>query len=238
MEDKLSKMEKRKSASVTAVMQQKMEAVEKQLAVLRSEQATSHTDAANTKIVQKMVMLEKQLQAMATQKVTPNMIQDEETIALRDHIGKMEEALALQEKRMEEQRARIEDERKRNHERRIKEEEAFREQARQKEEELIKRIKQMEDRLKSGAVGGGGPGGGVDPALIERLRKLEAIGAGGAGAIPPDLSQKFTEMEKKLDETRKQLESERKMTADFFFQQPPKRDLNWNLGKKMFKLLG
>jgi len=143
MEDKLSKMERRKSTSMTLQMQQKMEAVEKQLAMLRNERGGGHSDATNAKIAQKMAILEKQLQVMTQQKITPSMIQDEETVALRDHIKKLEESIFQQEKRMEEQRNRIEEERKRNYEKRMAEEEAFRQQARQKEEELMKRIMQM-----------------------------------------------------------------------------------------------
>jgi len=65
MEDKLAKMEKRKSTSMTLQMQQKMEQVEKQLAMLRNERGGGHSAATNNKIAQKMVLLEKQLQTMA-----------------------------------------------------------------------------------------------------------------------------------------------------------------------------
>lgn len=44
MEDKLSKMEKRKSMSMTMAIQQKMEGVEKQLAMLRSESGKGHPE--------------------------------------------------------------------------------------------------------------------------------------------------------------------------------------------------
>jgi len=219
MEDKLSKMERRKSTSMTLQMQQKMEAVEKQLAMLRNERGGGHSDATNAKIAQKMALLEKQLQVMTQQKITPSMIQDEETVALRDHIKKLEESIFQQEKRMEEQRNRIEEERKRNYEKRMAEEEAFRQQARQKEEELMKRIMQMEQRLKSGGAPSANGPGPADPALIARLKKLEEMGTTGGG-ISPDISNKFQDMEKRLEDTQKQLAEERKITAEFFALAP------------------
>jgi len=214
MEDKLAKMEKRKSTSMSLQMQQKMEQVEKQLAMLRNERSGGHSDATNTKIAQKMVQLEKQLQSMANTIVTPNMIQDEETIALRDHIKKLEESLQQQERRMDEQRNRLEEERQRNHQKRLAEEEEFRRQAKQKEEELIKRITQMEARIKAG---GGTGGATIDPELIDRLKKLESM---GNATISPDMSAKFTDIEKKLMETQRKLEEERKVTAEFFATAP------------------
>jgi len=216
MEDKLLKMERRKSVSMTLQMQQKMDAVEKQLTMLRNERGGGHSDATNSKIAQKMQILEKQLQVMSQQKITPSMIQDEETVAMRDHIKKLEENVGLQEKKMEEQRIRMEEERQRNYEKRMKEEEVFRAQAKLKEEELLKRISLMETRLKQG---GGGGGGAADTALIARLKKLEEMGTGGA-AISPDLSMKFSDVEKRLEETQKQLAEERKMTAEFFNAAP------------------
>jgi len=182
--------------------------------MLRNERTGGHSDATNSKIAQKMVQLEKQLQTMATTIVTPNMIQDEETIALRDHIQKLEESLGLQERRMEEQRVRLEDERKRNHEKRQAEEEEFRRQAKLKEEELVKRITQMEARIKQGGGGGGAP---LDPEIIDRLKKLETM---GSTTISPDINAKFTDIEKKLIDTQRKLEDERKATAEFFSSAP------------------
>jgi hypothetical protein len=196
MEDKLLKMEKRKSTSMSLQMQQKMEQVEKQLGMLRNERGANHTDQTNAKIAQKMALLEKQLQTMATTIVTPQMIQDEETVALRDHIKKLEESLNLQEKRMEDQRERLEEERKRNYEKRQAEEEEFRRQAKLKEEELVRRIAQMEAKIKNGPTSGGA----VDPELIGRVKRLEDM---GSSSISPDFSAKFTDIEKKLSETQK-----------------------------------
>jgi hypothetical protein len=215
MEDKLAKMEKRKSTSMSLQMQQKMEQVEKQLTMLRNERGANHSDTTNVKIAQKMALLEKQLQTMATTIVTPQMIQDEETVALRDHIKKLEESLNLQEKRMEDQRNRLEEERKRNHEKRVAEEEEFRRQAKIKEEELVRRIAQMEDKIKRGAGGGGGS---VDPELMGRVKRLEEMGSSAAPS--PDLSAKFSDIEKKLSETQKKLEEERKATQEFFAMAP------------------
>jgi len=197
---------------MTLQMQTKMDQVEKQLAMLRNERGSNHSESTNAKIAQKMQLLEKQLHTMANTIVTPGMIQDEETIALRDHIKKLEESLQLQEKRMEDQRSRLEEERKRNHDKRLAEEEEFRRQAKQKEEELVKRIAQMETRLKSG-------GGSIDPELINRLKKLEEKGGSG-GPISPDLNNKFTDIEKKLEETQRKLEEERKLTVEFFAAAP------------------
>jgi hypothetical protein len=216
MEDKLAKMEKRKSTSMTLQMQTKMDQVEKQLSMLRNERGTNqHSDTTNAKIAQKMQLLEKQLQTMASTIVTPQMIQDEETVALRDHIKKLEESLTLQEKRMEDQRDKLEEERKRNYDKRQAEEEEFRRQAKLKEDELVKRIAHMEDRLKNGKVGGGA--GQVDSALLERLQKLES---NPSAKITPDLTAKFSDIEKKLEETQKKLEDERKSAQEFFAAAP------------------
>jgi hypothetical protein len=215
MEDKLAKMEKRKSTSMSLEMQQKMEQVEKQMAMLRNERGGNHTDTTNAKIAQKMALLEKQLQTMATTIVTPQMIQDEETVALRDHIKKLEESLTLQEKRMDDQRNRLEEERKRNHEKRQAEEEEFRRTAKAKEEELVRRIAEMEKKIKNG----GGGGGAVDHELIGRLKKLEENGMNGGG-VTPDLSAKFSDIERKLSETQRKLEEERKVANEFFATAP------------------
>jgi len=61
--------------------------------MLRNERGSNHSDATNAKIAQKMQLLEKQLQNMATTIVTPQMVQDEETIALRDHIKNWKKVL-------------------------------------------------------------------------------------------------------------------------------------------------
>jgi hypothetical protein len=205
-------MEKRKSTSMSLQMQSKMEQVEKQLVMLRNERGSNqHSDTTNAKIAQKMQLLEKQLQSMATTIVTPQMVQDEETIALRDHIKKLEESLTLQEKRMDDQRNRLEEERKRNHEKRLAEEEEFRRQAKIKEEELVKRIAHMEARIKTGTG---------DTELIDRLKKLETSMPNNTNNITPDLTAKFSDIEKKLEDTQKKLEEERKTTTEFFATAP------------------
>jgi len=181
--------------------------------MLRNERGSNHSDATNTKIAQKMQLLEKQLQNMATTIVTPQMIQDEETIALRDHIKKLEDSLNLQERRMDDQRNRLEEERRKNQEKRAQEEEEFRRQAKLKEEELGKRIAEMERRLRAGG------GGSMDPELIDRLKKLESMGT----TVAPDLSSKFSDIERKLEETQRKLEEERRLAQDFFAAAPKEK---------------
>jgi len=67
MEDKLAKMENRKSLSMNQELQTKMETAEKQLTLLRSERTNGHPEAINNKIAQKMQLLEKHLQDLADQ---------------------------------------------------------------------------------------------------------------------------------------------------------------------------
>jgi hypothetical protein len=153
---------------------------------------------------------------MATTIVTPQMIQDEETVALRDHSKKLEESLSLQERRLDDQRVRLEEERKRNHEKRVAEEEENRRIAKAKEEELGRRIAEMERKIKMG----GGGGGALDPELIGRLKKLEEFRGDGGAGVSPDLTAKFSDIEKKLAETQRKLEEERKTTTEFFSTAP------------------
>jgi hypothetical protein len=116
MEDKLEKMERRKSMSMTTMLQQKMDGVEKQLGMLRTKQGGP--DDAN--VASKMAELEKQLQELAKSKanINPGMIMDEETVALRNHVKKLETSVLSAEKMMEEQRRKIEEERQQAFERR------------------------------------------------------------------------------------------------------------------------
>jgi len=160
-----------------------------------------------------MQLLEKQLQSMASTIVTPQMVQDEETIALRDHIKKLEESLTLQEKRMEDQRSRLEDERKKHHEKRLAEEEEFRRQAKIKEDELLKRINHIEGQMRNP-----GSSANTDPQLIDRLKKLESMPNSN---VSPDFTAKFSDIEKKLEDTQKKLEEEQ-ISAKKFFATAPK----------------
>jgi len=200
MEDKLEKMERRKSMSMSTMLQQKMDGVEKQLGLLRTKQGGPDDGAVNNK----MAELEKQLQDLAKSKanVNPSMVNDEETVALRNHVKKLETSVLSAEKMMEDQRRKIDEERQQAFEKRKKEEEEFRKQQRIREEELLKRIKLMEEKMQ------GGGGGGGDPALAARLQKLESGGGDTA------LAAKMSEMEQKLRDTQTKLESERKMTQD------------------------
>lgn len=67
-----------------------------------------------------MKQLEDQLKQLSTQKnVTPAMVNDEETVALRNHVKKLEDAMSISEKRMEEQRKKLEEERRLAYEKRL-----------------------------------------------------------------------------------------------------------------------
>jgi len=209
MEEKLSKMERRKSVTATQEMADKMDAVEKQLVMLRSERTNGHSDAINTKIAQKMQLLERQLKEMAAHTIVVN---DPETVALRTHISKLEESIVHAEKRMEEQRNKIEDERKRIYEQKKVEEEASRKIQQQKERELLRRLEEMDIMIKKG----GGGGGGIDPELVERLARLEKGGGGGGD----QMSSRMADIEKKLAATQKALEEEKTKNKEFFTAAP------------------
>eukprot|EP01124_Arcella_intermedia_P030078 TRINITY_DN6500_c0_g1_i2.p1 TRINITY_DN6500_c0_g1~~TRINITY_DN6500_c0_g1_i2.p1 ORF type:complete len:947 (-),score=247.18 TRINITY_DN6500_c0_g1_i2:91-2931(-) len=187
MEDKLSKMERRKSVSMTQEMQVKMEAVEKQMQMLRAEKSNGHSDAVNTKIAQKMALLERQLKEMAVAKQNI-VVNDPETQALRTHISKLEETILVTEKRLEQQRTKMEEERIRIYEQKRAEDEEFRRKAAEKERELLKRLDHMEQMMKNGPP----------PAP-----------AGQKATNNDFIAQKMAEMEKKILETQKALEEER-----------------------------
>src|SRR5689334_13034926 len=114
MEEKLAKMERRKSVSITMMMQQKMQEVEQQLASLRQ----GGPGDAN-----KVAVLEKKLVEMQNTKVNPSMVNDPETRALRSQIKRMEEAMTSAEKKMEADRLRLEEEREQQVMKRQREEE-------------------------------------------------------------------------------------------------------------------
>jgi len=215
MEEKLSKMEKRKSMSMTTMMQEKMAQVEKQLEMMRSQKGGGGggggTDAATA---QRMAQLEAELKKLQNTKITPAMVNDEETNALRGSVKKIEEAMLAAERKMEAQRKRVEEERERQAEERRKEELEFREASRKREQELLKRLQMMEQKM----VGGGGGG---DPALMQRLQRVEQNlaqgGGGGGGAAGPDptMLAKMKEMEDKLMATQRALEEERNAAKQF-----------------------
>jgi len=213
MEEKLAKMERRKSVTATQEMQTKMDAVEKQLAMLRSERTNGHSEAINTKIAQKMQLLERQLKDMASHTIVVN---DPETVALRTHISKLEESIVHAEKRMDEQRNKIEEERKKIYEQKKAEEEASRKIQLQKERELLQRLDMMDKMIKKGGSGGGGEGGvGIDPELVERLTRLEKGGGGGG-----EMSNRMAEIEKKLAATQRALDDEKTKNKEFFSAVP------------------
>jgi len=103
MEEKLAKMERRKSVSITMMMQQQMQKLESELATVKSQKGAG-SDA-------KVQALEKKLLEMQNTKVTAADVNDPETRALRSHIKKIEENMMNSEKKLEEQRNKMEVER-------------------------------------------------------------------------------------------------------------------------------
>lgn len=211
MEEKLSKMEKRKSVSITMMMQQKMQQVEEQLNSLRN----SGQQGSGGKIAE----LEKKLVEMQNTKVNPSMINDPETRALRSHIKKMEDAMLAAEKKMETDRLRLEEERKLQLEKRQREEELYRKKAQQREQLLLDKMAEMEKRIAAGAQRGGPPpppgaGGNaaMDAAIQQRLAEMEKRLAGGSA-----FADKMAEMEKRLKETEERLLKE-KQTSTMLMQ--------------------
>jgi len=133
------------------------------------------------------------------------MVNDEETVALRTHVKKLEEAMIGTEKKREDQRKKLEEERRQAYEKRLREEEEFRRQAREKEEALIKQMVAIEERMKKG-----GPGAGpIDPNLLARLDQLERNKGSGGN---PDMVNKLAAMEQQLTATQKALEKEQQTT--------------------------
>uniref|UniRef100_A0A6B2L043 Uncharacterized protein n=1 Tax=Arcella intermedia TaxID=1963864 RepID=A0A6B2L043_9EUKA len=140
MEDKLAKMEKRKSTSMTQQINAKMEAVSKQLDLLKGEKG-HHGGDVDAKIEKKMELLAKQLESMKTVN-TP--VVDEETVALRSHIAKLESNLLESEKKLEAERNKMTRERAMAQEKRRIEEEEFRKKSAEREEMLLAKMSAME----------------------------------------------------------------------------------------------
>jgi len=206
MEDKLAKMERRKSVSITMMMQQKMQEVEAQLNSLRV-QGGGGSDA-------KVASLEKKLIELQNTKVTPGMVNDAETNALRSHVKKLEESMRLAETKMEEQRMKIEQERMMAWKKKQEEEEEYRKKARMREDMLLQKMAEMEKKFASGGGGRGGPppppgmggGGGIDAAMMKKLEEMEKR-LQQSSSNP--LQAKLEEMERRLRETESQLVQER-----------------------------
>jgi len=200
MEEKLAKMERRKSVSITMMMQQKMQEVEQQLATLRQG---GPGDAS------KVAALEKKLVEMQNTKVNPSMVNDPETRALRSQIKRMEEAMMSAEKKMEADRLRLEEEREQQVMKRQREEEAYRKKAQQREQLLLDKMAEMEKRIGQARGGpppppGAGGGGGFDPTMQKKLEEMEKrLNSGGA------LADKMAAMEARLREAESKLQSER-----------------------------
>jgi len=163
MEEKLAKMERRKSVSITMMMQQQMQKLESELANVKAQKGAG-SDA-------KVQALEKKLLEMQNTKVTAADVNDPETRALRSHIKKIEENMVNSEKKLEEQRNKMEMERQMAQRKREEEEDLQRQRARQREEILLNKMAEMEKRI---GRGGGPPGkGGVDDATAARIAQLE-----------------------------------------------------------------
>ncbi len=93
--------------------------LEKQLEMMRTQKAQDG--------VTKMTQLEAELKALKETRITPAMVNDEETVKLRSTVKKLEDAMVAAERKMEAQRKKVEEERARAAEERRKEEIEFRE---------------------------------------------------------------------------------------------------------------
>lgn len=217
LEEKLRKMERRKSMSMTQMMQDKMIQMEKELAMVRNQGQSS-----------KVAALEQEIHKLRNTTVTPSMVNDEETVALRNHIKKLEQGMIAAEKNMETQRLRLEQERMKAMQDRQREEQEFREAARKREQELLKRLHMIEQRVAQPGSGGGAP----NPDIMKRLRQMEdRVSSGGSN---PNMDKKvpdkvlsncsthlqMAEMEARLLETQKQLAEERAHTKAFLAAAP------------------
>jgi len=206
MEDKLAKMERRKSVSITMMMQQKMQEVEAQLSQLRVA-GGGGSDA-------KVAALEKKLIELQNTKVTPGMVNDAETNALRSHVKKLEDSMRLAEQKMEEQRMKIEQERMIAWKKKQEEEEEYRKKARMREDMLLQKMAEMEKKFATGGGGRGGPpppgGGGIDAAMMKKLEEMERR-LQSTSSNP--LQAKLEEMERRLRETETQLVQERSTSS-------------------------
>eukprot|EP01127_Copromyxa_protea_P022563 TRINITY_DN815_c0_g3_i1.p1 TRINITY_DN815_c0_g3~~TRINITY_DN815_c0_g3_i1.p1 ORF type:complete len:628 (-),score=182.72 TRINITY_DN815_c0_g3_i1:1200-3083(-) len=137
MEDKLKKMERRKSVSITMMMQQKMQEVEAQIQALRVQGGGGGGGGGSND--PKIAALEQKLLELQNTRVTPAMVNDAETNALRAQVAKLEEGMRLAEQKMEEQRMKVEQERMMAWKRRQEEEEEYRKKARMREEMLLQK---------------------------------------------------------------------------------------------------
>eukprot|EP01127_Copromyxa_protea_P022569 TRINITY_DN815_c0_g6_i1.p1 TRINITY_DN815_c0_g6~~TRINITY_DN815_c0_g6_i1.p1 ORF type:complete len:949 (-),score=336.03 TRINITY_DN815_c0_g6_i1:196-3042(-) len=217
MEEKLQKMERRKSVSITMMMQQKMQEVENQLQSLRIQGGGGGSNNDS-----KVAALEKKLLELQNTKVTPAMVNDAETNALRAHVKKLEESMRLAESKMDEQRMRVEQERMLAWKKRQEEEEEYRKKARMREEMLLQKMAEMEKRIAQGSRGGPPPppgmggGGGIDAAMAKRLEEMEKRMMANANSSNP-MQDRLLEMEKRLKDTEAALQKE-KSTSQLFME--------------------
>jgi hypothetical protein len=166
MEKKLQNMERRKSVSLTMVLQQRMMDVESQLRNLRVEEGGQPKNGG------RIAELEKKLEELQNTKVTPAMVNDEETNAMRSHVRRLEEGVRLAERRMEEQRLRLEEERMESWRKQQEREEEYKKAQRRREAVLLEKMAQLEKVLaQRAAPSPQAPTG--DAALKRRLEELE-----------------------------------------------------------------
>jgi len=203
MEEKLAKMERRKSVSITQMMQQQMQKLEEELNAVRNQKGSDTKVAA----------LEKKLLELQNTKVNPADVNDPETRALRSHIKKLEENMMASERKLEESRHKMEMERQLAQKKREEEEDNQRQRARQREEILLQKMAEMEKRF-ANQQKGGSPGGKAAPddATAKRIADLEKKFQTG-----PDthVNKQMEEMAKRMRETEARLENEKKTSAIF-----------------------
>jgi len=205
MEEKLAKMERRKSVSITQMMQQQMQKLEEELNAVRNQKGSDTKVAA----------LEKKLIELQNTKVNPADVNDPETRALRSHIKKLEENMLTSERKLEESRQKMEMERQLAQKKREEEEDHQRQRARQREEILLQKMAEMEKRFANQQKGGGGPVGksAPDDATAKRLADLEKKLQ--SGSDNSNVNKQMEDMAKRMKETEARLENEKKTSAIF-----------------------
>jgi len=195
MEDKLAKMEKRKSVSISLHMQQQMANMETEMKKLRQ--------AGGVGSDQKVAVLEKQILEMQNAKIDVN---DPETRHLRSHIKKLEEQMNASERALEEQAQRMELERRLAQKKREEEDEANRKRTQKRDELFIAQMKILEDKIKNG-------GGGADSQRLKELEEKLKNGGGGAG-----VSDVVVKQMKELQNRVEKLQAEKDQQQSQFWE--------------------
>jgi len=197
MEKKLTHLEHRKSVTLTTALQEKMREVEGQLSQLRVQQASGHVTSTDSRVAQ----LEKKLEELQNTRITPSMINDEETVLLRNQVKKLEEAMRIAQQKMEAQRTRLEEEREATREKQRREQEAYQKQARMREEAMIQKMAEMEKKMRERAAA---PPVAAD-LLLKRMLEMEER----VKQAEKEKQAKFEDMERRVALARSQLEEER-----------------------------